>query len=930
MFKYCAVLSLCAGLGLAADYITGQGARLVIGQTTFTSQNFGVYNNAFGAAGGLAFANNTLFVADDNRLGLLPNNNRVLMFGNMSGQFPQPTSLIPNFSGRCPVCGGQATMILGQPPFGTSCLAEQAASAGIPVSQETDSDCNLPGVTQQEMNLPLAVASDGVRVAIADTANNRVLIWNSFPTTPEQNADLVLGQPNFTTIQNVVVNASSMRAPQGVWIQNNELFVADTQNNRVLIWTTFPTQNNQPANLVLGASNFTTVPNQDQTTGSLTPAANTMLTPISVSSDGTHLFITDLGFSRVLIFNSIPTANNVAADVEVGQLNMVTAIPDDATDLCGSNGTDSNGNPTFPAMCASTMNFPRFALSDGTRLYVADGGDDRVMIWETIPTTNGQGADVILGQPDEFSDVVTSNSSTFEPNLTQSASNVTPTPTSLAWDGTNLYVADPSDFRILVFTPAQADVPENGVVNAASREIFAIGTVTLSGTITAGNTITVTIGGTAYEYTIVAGDTFDTILTNMANLVNANGGDPNVLATPELGFQILQLVARAPGNAGNLVTLTVAVSTNATISVVASDSTLTGGGSASTVAPGALVSILGSGLSNPGQTFAADPNATQLPYTLGGVQVYVDGIQTPLLYVSPTAINAMLPYEIVDSNSSSLYVRIQHADGSVSVTDAIGLPVAPQNPGIFAQAGQDPRPAIIFHASSYANGIVSVDGSIVEGDVATIGIQDRSYNYTVQASDTLADVRDALISLINANTEEVVVASAANAYTRVLLRAKVPGPEGDGIAMTGTSTSAAGAVGSVTLSALNTELCCANVAGAPVTSDNPAVAGETVYILATGLGLVLPDDAKAAQIDGAAYQGPAANDPNSPVSSLVGGSDATVVSAGLIVGGIGVNQVVLELSNALTTNATTQLTISQDIYTSNIVVFPVVQPNPNH
>src|ERR1700689_4211969 len=121
MLKYCAVLSLCAGVGLSADYITGQAARLVIGQTTFTSQNFGVANTVFGSASGLAFANNTLFIADDNRLGLLPNNNRVLMIGNVNGPggaFPQPLAAIPNFSGRCPVCVGQATMILGQPQFG--------------------------------------------------------------------------------------------------------------------------------------------------------------------------------------------------------------------------------------------------------------------------------------------------------------------------------------------------------------------------------------------------------------------------------------------------------------------------------------------------------------------------------------------------------------------------------------------------------------------------------------------------------------------------------------------------------------------------------------------------------------------------------------------------------------------------------------------
>src|SRR5215813_6271755 len=123
MLKYCAALSLCAALGLPADFVTGQAARLIIGQTTFTSQNSGgtgsatpASNSVFGAVGGLAFANNTLFVTDANRLGLQPINNRVLMFTNVSGTMPQPADQIPDNS-RCPACVGQASVVLGQPDF---------------------------------------------------------------------------------------------------------------------------------------------------------------------------------------------------------------------------------------------------------------------------------------------------------------------------------------------------------------------------------------------------------------------------------------------------------------------------------------------------------------------------------------------------------------------------------------------------------------------------------------------------------------------------------------------------------------------------------------------------------------------------------------------------------------------------------------------
>src|SRR6058998_2157370 len=117
MLKYFAVLSVCAGFSYSADFVTGQAARAVIGQSSFTSQNSGASDTLLGAAGGLAYAGNTLFVADANRLGLLPNNNRVLIFPNIQQMVPAADADIPYFSGRCPVCVGRAAVAVGQPDF---------------------------------------------------------------------------------------------------------------------------------------------------------------------------------------------------------------------------------------------------------------------------------------------------------------------------------------------------------------------------------------------------------------------------------------------------------------------------------------------------------------------------------------------------------------------------------------------------------------------------------------------------------------------------------------------------------------------------------------------------------------------------------------------------------------------------------------------
>jgi hypothetical protein len=49
------------------------------------------------------------------------------------------------------------------------------------------------------------------------------------------------------------------------------------------------------------------------------------------------------------------------------------------------------------------MNGPVGIFSDGIHLFVVDQGFNRVLIWNEIPTTDGQVPDVVLGQPDFYS-----------------------------------------------------------------------------------------------------------------------------------------------------------------------------------------------------------------------------------------------------------------------------------------------------------------------------------------------------------------------------------------------------------------------------------------------------------------------------------------------------------------------------------------------
>jgi uncharacterized protein (TIGR03437 family) len=917
------VFLLCSTAVVAQTFVTGQAARLVVGQPNgFTAQDTNSSNRTIGAASGVAVAGDTLFVADSNRIGATPSNNRVLIFTNISSQLPAPNAQLA-YNTKCPVCVGTASVVLGQPDFVTTTVNTLA--------------------TQNSLRNPQGVASDGVHLVVADTDDNRVLIWNEIPTQNNQNADVVIGQQNFTSngLPGNTPSASTMRGPEGVWIQNGKLFVADTQNNRVLIYNQIPTTNGVAADVVLGAPNFTTYVNPDITQQTTGATASTMLSPVAVTSDGTRLFVTDLGFNRVLIFNSIPTTNGAAADVALGQPDLVSSVADnaftgsaatsstDTTDkevavLCTqSTGIDLANNPTYPFFCNNTLSFPRYALDVGGRLVVADGGDDRLLVWDKTPPTTGSAADTVIGQVSGQVDTASSNADALS------------TPTAMAWDGSNLYVSDTYNRRIVVYTIGATSVAYEGVRNAASLDITATGSYTVGGTIQAGDIITLTINTYNYTYTILASDTLQSIalaLINVINSANNGAGDPNVIASldPTVNTQV-DLTARQIGSLGNNVsyseTLTPATNeATAKIDVAAAGSNLTGGGAAASVAPGTVVSILGTDLS--AGTVSADTTQPQLPTELGGTQVYFNGIAAPLFMVSPTQINAQIPWELGDQTSINAFVRSVMPNGSIMYTSAVGVSIVTANPGIYFQPGtSNPSLGLVYHGSSYATSVVSVDGAAGAGAVATITVNGRNYSYTANVLDTLDTVRNAL--LVQLNKDPQVSASIAGVFDRIILKARVAGPQGDGIPISGTATG-----GSLTVTVFDPQTCCSNIAGAPVTLTNPAVPSEIIVVYGTGLGVPLLTDAIQPLIQtGVPYplNGPITEPPPATafLSSLAGGSTADVLQATLEPGTVGNYEMVLHLNSGLISSNTTILTVAQNTFTSNQVAFPLVSPAGN-
>jgi uncharacterized protein (TIGR03437 family) len=588
----------------------------------------------------------------------------------------------------------------------------------------------------------------------------------------------------------------------------------------------------------------------------------------------------------------------------------------------GSTAVDSDGTTLFPTRCAATLSFPRYAFSDGTRLFIADGGNDRVLVFNTIPTTNGVRADAILGEPDEFSDNTGQN---------PDGSDALQTPSALAWDGINLYISDTYNRRVVVYTAEPLNIPLANARNSASLQIYALGSIIIGGSIQAKDTISIEIntttcpGAGCYTYTVLSTDTLTTVADALVKLINS-APDPYVTAGADDTTNTVVLTAKLPGQDGANITLAVTTSANALIVSAASAANLSIYlENPTSIAPGTVMSIFGANLCD--TSGSASYSQPYLPFSMSGCEIFIDGQRAALLYVSPLQINAQMPVEYVDRSSVSLYSRVTHADGSITVSAPIGVTIVPQNPGIFAEGGNDPRPGLVYHGSSSAVDGMSVDGSVTTGDVITIMIgtapnaaTSNSYTYTVLSTDTLANVRDGIVNAINSAPDPNVIATSANEFQRILLTSRVPGPAGEGITVA--QTVSTNATESITI--FNPIMCCDNVQGALVTTDNPAAPGEVVYVYATGLGPTYPSD----QASGRVYTGGEFYPAAVPVDSiLASGVSASILSSFLVPGLVGIYAVEFELLNSQPTDPLTQLTIAQQAFVSNVVTF-AVGPEP--
>ncbi len=338
-------------------YVVGAGqAAAVLGQPNFTSGvaattpaglNCGYYcilnkgetNSAYDTV------NNRLFVPDGG-------NNRVLVYNLASG-----SSFINGMS---------ASAVIGQPTFYSS----------------------TTGTTAQNFNLPSTVAYDSAnqRLFVGDQQNGRVLVFNVAPgfASTGLSASYVLGASGFTSVGNlgqitglaydpnyqrlfvasfnynsvvvfnvapgVITNgeatsavlsssgaspASSATSQNGLYYPagiaydsaNNRLFVADSQNARVMVF-------NVPQGFASGENAGAVIGQADFVSSVSATTQNGLSIPLSVAFDAANqrLFVGDAySNNRVMVFNAAPGVLPQFAASAVAVIGQ----PDFTTNTCG-------------------------------------------------------------------------------------------------------------------------------------------------------------------------------------------------------------------------------------------------------------------------------------------------------------------------------------------------------------------------------------------------------------------------------------------------------------------------------------------------------------------------------------------------------------------------------------------------------------------
>lgn len=360
------------------------------------------------------------------------------------------------------------------------------------------------GASATTMNAPRGVAVDPTtgKVFVVESGNHRVLRFASLSSLSNgAAAEGVLGQADFTSTaanRGGAAAANTLSNPRALTVDaSGNLWVADQTNDRVLRFNAAASKaNGANADGVLGQTTFTGT--------AAATAQNRFDTPAGLVVDASgNLWVADSGNHRVLRFNSAASkANGANADGVLGQANF----------------TGGGFNTT-----ATTMRTPMGVAVEGTRLWVADQDNHRVLRFENASAkANGGSAESVLGQANLTSGAANRGGA--------AAANTLSTPYGLAVDGVeSLWVADRFNNRVL-----RHDIRLNQTITFGALADKVYGDAAFAVSATASSSLAVTFSSTTTAVCTVSGSTVTLLAAGTCTIAADQSGNSTYGAAPQV------------------------------------------------------------------------------------------------------------------------------------------------------------------------------------------------------------------------------------------------------------------------------------------------------------------------------------------------------------------------------------------------------------
>lgn len=213
---------------------------------------------------GVAIADGALYVADTG-------NRRVLKWNR-----------VPSHNGT------PADLVLGQQDFIT-----RDENAGHPPSAAG-------------MRWPHTVAVAENRLFVTDAGNNRVMVWDQMPADNGAPCSFILGQQDFASVDHNMAayypTAAALNMPYGLAVLNDMLAIADTANSRLVAHKLDELAMTAAASRMTGQRTF----HDKGDNRWRAPSSDSLCWPYGITACGSTLVIADSGNNRVLLWEAVP------------------------------------------------------------------------------------------------------------------------------------------------------------------------------------------------------------------------------------------------------------------------------------------------------------------------------------------------------------------------------------------------------------------------------------------------------------------------------------------------------------------------------------------------------------------------------------------------------------------------------------------------